>query len=204
MSNFEERLLTELRTVVAEQPEEHEQRSERRRWRWPRLVLAGGLAAVLAVAAVAGVFSLSGGTQAAYAVTKNDDGSISVQVDSLTDAAGLQSALQAAGVNAVVEYLPEGKMCKQPWFTPAGRAAAGGPEESRVGRNANGSTTFSISGDRPAGDTLVVSTQTGPNGEQALGIGWAQGTVPPCQVVDAPAGSGALGGPSVTNSAPAP
>jgi hypothetical protein len=155
----------------------------------------------VAVAAAAGVFFFSSGTQAAYAVTENADGTISVQIDSLTDAAGLQSALQSDGVNAVVEYLPEGKMCQQPWFTPAGHAA-GGTQQSSVGRNPDGSTTFSISGDRPAGDTLVISTQTGPNGEQALGIGWARGTVPPCQVVDAPAGSGPLGGQPVSNSAP--
>jgi len=202
MSNFEERLLTELRGVVAEQPEERGQRSERRAFRRPRLMLAGGLAAAVAVAAIAGVFYLSAGTSAAYAVTKNADGTITVQIDSLTDAAGLQSALQAAGVNAVVKYLPQGEMCKQPWFTPAGQGAAGGTQTSSVGRNTDGSTTFSISGDRPAGDTLVISTQTGPNGEQALGMGWAQGTVPPCQVVDAPDGSGPFGSNPVTNTAP--
>ena len=202
MSNFEERLLTELRDVVAEQPEERGQRSGRRMRGRAQLVLAGGLAAVAALAAIAAVFFLSAGTQKAYAVTKNDDGSVTVTIDSLTDAAGLQSALQADGVNAVVEYLPQGKMCRQPWFTPAGHAATGGTETSSVGRNSDGSTTFSISGDRPAGDTLVISTQTGPNGEQALGMGWAQGAVPPCQVVDAPAGSGPFGSKPVSNSAP--
>jgi hypothetical protein len=47
----------------------------------------------------------------------------------------------------------------------------------------------------PADETLVVMTQTGSGGEQALGIAWAKGNVPPCQVVDAPAGTGPLGGP---------
>jgi len=200
MSNFEDRLLQELRTVVAEQPAQRGQPS--RTWPRPRLVLAGGLVAAVAVAAATGVFFFSSGTPAAYAVTKNADGTISVEIDSLTDAAGLQSALEADGVNAVVVYLPEGKMCRQPWFTPAGAGAAGGTHESTVGRNADGSTTFSISGDRPDGDTLVISTQTGPNGEQALGMGWAQGTVPSCQVVDAPAGSGPFGKSPTVNSAP--
>ena len=49
MSNFEERLLQELRTVVAEQPAERGQPS--RASRRPRLVLAGGLVAAVAVAA---------------------------------------------------------------------------------------------------------------------------------------------------------
>lgn len=201
MSNFEERLLQELRTVVADRPAEGGQPSRSRTWRRPRMVLVAGLAAVLAVAAITGVFLFSSGTPAAYAVTKNDDGTVTVKIDSLTDAAGLESALQAAGVSAVVEYLPEGKMCKQPWFTPAGHAA-GGTQQSSIGLNTDGSTTFTISGDRPAGDTLVVSTQTGPDGEQALGMGWAQGTVPACQVVDAPAGSGPFGSKPIANSAP--
>jgi hypothetical protein len=43
----------------------------------------------------------------------------------------------------------------------------------------------------------VIATQTVGDDGHALGIAWAQGTVPPCEVVDAPAGSGPLGGPPV-------
>ena len=193
MSNFEERLLVELRDVVAAEPIE----SGRRRRSPRRLALAGGLAAVVAAAAIGGVLFLSAGTQAAYAVTKNADGSVTVEIDSLTDAAGLEAKLQAAGVPAVVEYLPVGKMCRQPWYTPAGPAAGHGMQQSSVGPSGDGATTFTISGDRPAGTTLVITTQTGPNGERALGMGYAVGAVPPCDVVDAPAGSGPLGGPPV-------
>ncbi len=192
MSNFEERLLVELRKTMTAGPVERGQR--RPVWGGPRVVLAGGVAAVLAAAAVAGVFLFSAGTQAAYAVTRNADGSVTVEIDSLTDASGLQAKLQAAGVNAVVEYLPAGKMCRQPWFTPAGHPA-GETQQSSVGPSGEGATRFTISGNRPVGATLVVTTQTGPGGERALGIGWAQGDVPPGQVVDAPAGSGPLGGP---------
>jgi hypothetical protein len=192
VSNFEERLLVELRSVVTAEPAARPRRGLPRR----RLALAGGLAAVLATAAIAGVFFFSAGTQAAYAVTTNSDGSVTVEIDSLTDAAGLQAKLQAAGVNAVVEYLPLGKMCKQPWFTPAGPGGGRGEQRSSVGGGRDGGmTTFTISGDRPAGTTLVITTQTGPGNEQALGIGWASGAVPPCQVVDAPPGSGPLGAP---------
>jgi hypothetical protein len=198
MSNFEERLLRELRGVVTAKTVVRGHR--RPLWRWPRLVLAGGLAAVVTAAAVAGVFFFSAGTQAAYAVTKNADGSVTVEIDSLTDASGLQAKLQAAGVNAVVEYLPAGKECEQPWFTPAGPGAAGGMQESEVGRTSDGSTSFTISGTRPADATLVITTQTGPGGEQALGIAWAKGDVPPCQIVDAPPGSGPLGGPPTDGS----
>jgi hypothetical protein len=190
VSNFEERLLAELRGLVREEPAP----TGRRRLGGRRIALAGGLATAVAAAATAGVFFLFTGAQAAYAVTKHADGSVTVEVDSLTDAAGLQSALQAAGVNAVVEYLPDGKMCQQPWFTPAGRHG-GMYGSSGAGPMADGKTRFTISGDVPADETLVVTTQTGAGGEQALGIAWATGTVPPCKVVHAPAGSGPLGGP---------
>ena len=192
MSNFEERLLHELRSLVAAAPAERgRRRSLRQR---PRLVLAGALAAVLAAAATAGALVLSAGTQAAYAVTRNADGTVTVEIDSLSDAAGLQAQLQAAGVNAVVQYLPEGKICRRPWFTPLGHPA-GGTTQSGVERLENGGVRFTLTADIPAGATVVIETQSGPDNETALGIGYAQGDVPPCQVVDAPAGSGPLGGP---------
>ncbi len=198
MSNYEERLLGELRSLVAVRPVNGRRR--RSLWQRPRLVFAGGLAALLAAAATVGVVFLSAGTQAAYAVTKNPDGSVTVEIDSLTDAAGLQAKLQAAGVSAVVAYLPEGKICKQPWFAPAGAAAAGGTQESEVGPTSDGAIRFTISGNHPDGTTLVITTQTGQGGERALGIAWAKGAVPPCEVVDAPPGSGPLGGPPATGS----
>jgi hypothetical protein len=198
VSNFEERLLQELRSVVAEQPVDRGQ--SRPLWRAPRLALAGGLAAVLAGAVGAGVFFLSAGTPAAYAVTRNADGSVTVEIDSLTDAAGLQAKLKAAGVNAVVEYVPAGKMCQQPWFTPAGHRA-GETQSSDVGRSSDGAIRFTISGDLTGDETLVVTTQTGLDSEQAIAFAWATGEVPPCQVVDAPAGSGPLVGPPVDGSA---
>jgi hypothetical protein len=188
MSNFEERLLVELRTIVAEAPV-----TRGRRRTVPRFALAGGLAAVLALTAVVGVVFLSAGAQAAYAVSTNADGSVTVEIDSLSDAAGLQEKLRAVGVSAVVEYLPAGKACRQPWFTPA--SSAGEMSSSEVEQTAGGASRFTISGDRPAGTTLVITTQTGPAGERALGIAFAQGDVPPCEVVDAPAGSGPFGGP---------
>ena len=199
MSNFEERLLHELRNMVVAQPVDRGQR--RPFWRGPRLVLAGGLTAVLAAAAIAGVLLLSAGTQAAYAVIRNANGTVTVEVDSITDAAGLQAKLRAAGVNAVVTYLPEGKACKQPWFTPLGRPVGSVSTQGGVDRLNGGGFRFTISADIPADATVVISTQTGPGRQQALGIALAKGEVPPCQVVDAPAGSGPLGGPPADGSA---
>ncbi|MES1247249.1 MAG: hypothetical protein ABUS54_06215, partial [Actinomycetota bacterium] len=142
MSSFEERLLVELQTTISTAPVRRGRR---------RLVAVAGVAAV-ASAAIVGVLVLDGGTPAAYAVTKHADDSVTVEVDSLTDAAGLQAALAAAGVRAVVDYLPAGKMCKQPWFTPAERNV-GLDSRTSVGPESGGGTTFTISGDRPADST---------------------------------------------------
>src|SRR5512132_3410525 len=102
---FEERLLHELRAVVAARPAPGpapasapaRQRARR------RLVLAGagGVAAVLAAVAI---FAGGGGTESAYAVTPRADGSVTVKISRLSDAAGLQRALRDAGVPAVVGY----------------------------------------------------------------------------------------------------
>ena len=161
MSNFEDRLLNELRGRVVTPPVDRGQRLPL--WRRPRLALAGGLAAMAAVAAIAGVFFFSAGTTAAYAVTKNADGSVTVQIDSLTDAAGLQAQLQAAGVSAVVVYLPAGKVCQRPWFTPADLGDTGPPTTGFQGTGSGG-VSFTITPDIPAGDTYVISTQTGAGG----------------------------------------
>ncbi len=56
------------------------------------------------------VVLVSGGS-AAYAVDKQSDGTVTVTVKSLKDAAGLQRALIAAGIPAVVTYTPTGKTC---------------------------------------------------------------------------------------------
>ncbi len=194
VTNFEERLLVELRSMIPAPVAEGGKPSPL--WRKPRLALAGGLTAVLAMAAIAGLVFLSAGTQAAYAVTKNADGTVTVQVDSFSDAPGLEAALQAAGVNAVVQYLPEGKACQQPWFTPLGRSVGDVSTKAGVTNQDGGGASFTLGANIPAGATVVISTQTGSDGEQALGVGFAQGTVPPCQVVDASAGSGPLGGSS--------
>jgi hypothetical protein len=150
---------------------------------------------VLATATISAVLVLTAGTQAAYAVTKNADGTVTVEIDSLSDADGLQTKLQAAGVNAVVQYLPEGKACQQPWFTPLGHPLGGVSTRGGVNNLSGGAASFTLSANIPADVTVVISTQTGPDTQQAFGVAFAQGEVPPCEIVDAPAGTGPLGGP---------
>jgi len=91
MTSFEDRLLVELRHVVAARPEPAPRRG--------KLVWAGATAALAAIAAAI-VVTLSGG--AAYAVESEPDGKVTVQVKDLSDAAGLQRELREAGVPATV------------------------------------------------------------------------------------------------------
>jgi hypothetical protein len=207
-ANFEERLLEELRSLVDAQRSSRPERSPRvwtsrsRR----RLGLAGSMAALLAAAAGAGVPFLVGGAASAYAVTTNDDGTVSVEINSLSDAAGLESKLREAGIPAVVRYLEPGKTCKQPWFTPASpqdRSPGEPGIKGGVVHTGDGHTRFTISKNLPADETLVIMTQTGtgmnaPSGAgspESIGIALAKGEVKPCEVVDAPAGSQPFGPP---------
>jgi len=211
---FEERLLEELRSLVVAQPSSGPGRPVRGPRAWVasrprrRLALAGGVAAVLAVAAGAGVPFLSDGTAPAYAVSTNDDGTVTVEISSLSDAAGLESKLRDAGVRAIVQYLPPGKACKQPWLGDlAPREGPPGPGEPAirggVQRTPDGRTRFTISKDLPADRTLVIMTQVagagGPSeaaGPTSIAVAFAKGDVKPCEVVDAPSGSPPLGLPA--------
>jgi hypothetical protein len=84
---------------------------------------AGGLGSlsqpVAALAVMAGLplVDVGNGAAAAYAVTANEDGTVSVEINSLRDAEGLERRLREAGVPAVVQYLPPGKACSDETFT---------------------------------------------------------------------------------------
>jgi len=99
MSTFRDALLRELQSRVAE-PAPVPRRNRPRR----RLVLAGGLTAIVAVAAVL-LGQLSGGTPA-YAVTANPDGTVSVRVDRISDVLSANRALSDRGFHTVVLAVP--------------------------------------------------------------------------------------------------
>jgi hypothetical protein len=98
LDSFESALLTELRQHAVAQPVTAPAPVRRRR----RLaaVAAAGLAA--SVAGVVGLTTL-GGTPA-YAVDVDSDGDVVVTVHRLDDAAGLEKALRAKGIDADVSY----------------------------------------------------------------------------------------------------
>ncbi|MBN6056196.1 hypothetical protein JYK22_29995, partial [Nonomuraea sp. RK-328] len=80
--------------------------------------LAAGLAVAAALAGgiVVGpsLLGKGGGATPSYAVTKDDHGVVTIQVRDFSDADGLRRRLRELGVPAIVDYVPEGKMCKEP------------------------------------------------------------------------------------------
>jgi hypothetical protein len=163
---FEDRLLEQLRQVVADRPAPAAvtYRPPRR----TRLALAGSAAVAAAAPAVA-LVATSGGVTPAYAVQSHADGSVTVTIHSLSDAAGLQRRLRAAGVPAVVDYVTVGRRgCVlsgvgagvQGESTDTAGGAASGPVHS-TGGEAGTDTGPSTSGPGPApGDRATTSSTT--------------------------------------------
>jgi hypothetical protein len=128
--NFEERLLGELKTVVAQRGAEEDAATAAvtppARRRGPRLAVTS--AAVLAAAAAALVFSSGGdNTPAAFAVEPQEGGGETIRIYSPEDAGGLEAALAEAGIRSQVDWLPAGKTCQDSRFVPStAQTAAGG------------------------------------------------------------------------------
>ncbi|MDQ8046315.1 MAG: hypothetical protein AAGC46_16400, partial [Solirubrobacteraceae bacterium] len=114
---------------------------------------------------------------------------VTVTIHSVRDAAGLQAKLVAAGIPAVVDYVPDGKACAPGRFTPAsgGLSTAsfhmGAPGSEGV---TDGPATFTFRKDEfKPGQTLVLTNSLGAN-VSATTQAVAAGTVKPCEPVDAP------------------
>lgn len=123
--SFEDRLLAELRAWVAtREPEPQGVSGLSTGRRLPRLAIAGtGVAAVAATVLIVG----AGGsdTPAAYAVTPQGNGSVSVEVRALRDPQGLERALDTAGVPAQVTYPTQDEKCDL--SSPGSKGAAPEP-----------------------------------------------------------------------------
>ena len=183
---FEDRLLAELRQVVAANPAPP---ASRRRVAVPQrllLVAAGAASAALAALIVAG-----GGGSSAYALERQSDGSVTVHINSLSDASGLEGSLRRAGIPAVVDYTPNCVPATAvppkdggPSFT-TGQADTGGPHgagarvkvTSSVRIDSREGVTFSLDPGRiPPGEKVFITTSTGH--ADAIGIEIAQKAPP--------------------------
>lgn len=124
--DFEQRLLVRLKAVVAERgaaaaaAEAAKAPATESSWRrrGPRLALGAGIA--LAAIAVALIVSAGGDNPSrAFAVEPQKGGGVTIRIYSLEDASGLEEALEDAGIQAQVTWLPAGTVCREPHYRPS-------------------------------------------------------------------------------------
>ncbi len=134
-SNFEERLLAQLKAVVAQRGAEEEVSTESAEIssRWRRAARPAALAAgVLAAAAAVLVFSSGGNNPPpafakGFAVERQRGGGVAIKIYSANNAAGLEGALAKAGIRSQVTWLAAGMRCREPRFIPStAKTSAGG------------------------------------------------------------------------------
>jgi hypothetical protein len=156
MNQFESSLLTQL-NAVADGRSAHKPLLRR-----PAFVALPAGAAGIAAAAIIGVGALSGAS-AAYAVTTASDGDVVVTINSLSDAAGLQSQLRSDGIDANVSY-------DAGTTTPPGASAGQQPAlaEGVWGVAPTPGAQTSTSGPGP---------QPGPDGLEPANVSFSQGSV---------------------------
>ncbi|MEV6038323.1 hypothetical protein AB0L65_44750 [Nonomuraea sp. NPDC052116] len=181
---FEEQLLMDLKAEIGA-------RTERRR-RVTRRLLAGGAVAGLAAAAAIAV-PLLGAETPAYAVTKQDDGTIRVEIKEFGDAGKLEQDLKAAGVTADVTYLKPRTTCAPGRGEPVGGEATT-PEEWRQSVSYKAARPRTSGVDISpryvgAGQTLVLEFAEKPYWKLKAQV--ITGQVKPCAVIDDPDGSSA-------------
>ncbi|HEX2130886.1 MAG TPA: hypothetical protein VHH15_04945 [Actinophytocola sp.] len=183
LGHFEQNLLTELREVVADQAAARRPRRSPAR----RLVPAAAGAGLLAAGLLVGLPALDGEqARAAYAIDANDDGTITVTVDRLEDADGLERQLAAHGVSAVIDYVPPGQQCRQVprRFEPMS-VTREWVDMSRPDIETDSEFSVTL---RPAlfeDKTLIIEAMRAGDGHSLLFVSVTAGPVAPCVLVDA-------------------
>lgn len=181
---FETALLADLRSEVERNRGAHQQRvvpltspaAHRRQRRY-----LPGAAAVAAAAAVAVTVTTNLPTPA-YAVSQRVNGEVTVEVNRLEGASGLEQELLEHGITAEVTYLPEGKACAR------GRYDVLDTPGLTLGVSAE---RFEVTIPPDAvgpGDTFVLSASVVPTPDgvsASVDFDIAQGPVAPCRVIDA-------------------
>ncbi|WP_433531785.1 hypothetical protein ACQPYA_06780 [Micromonospora sp. CA-263727] len=223
---FEERLLTELKTVVAAR---HAAAATPTAYRpapwwfgWRARLAALGAAVATAAVALPLALNITHPPQAsttpgsaqqamssvAYTVDVEADGSVTVRINQMRDAEGLERRLAEAGIPAKVDYVPAGKVCtNQPRYTHApesrateARSSIHTPMPSNEARlvvdfvdeiavQDPGVTVFAVKpGVLRDGETLVLELSMAGNASSGtatgvvVGYGVAQGPVRPCEL----------------------
>jgi hypothetical protein len=183
MNSFETALLNELRTIVTERSEQRPRHPLASRLRRPSFIAVPVGVAGAAAAAVVGVGALSGAT-AAYAVTTASSGDVVVTINSLSDASGLQSALRADGIDAIVNYdadgsstppIPAGSGAVDGGSSASGRAPAGtgpAPVTSQSSHQSSGSASGSSAtgSSTSTGDPAPLEIHLSGNGPDTITV----------------------------------
>ncbi|GAA4510466.1 hypothetical protein [Nonomuraea ferruginea] len=153
--------------------------------RVPRFVKLGVALSGVAAAALAALL-VNGGAAPAFAVTSQADGSIKVTINEFSDPGSLEEALADKGVNAAVDYLPEGKTCQGTRGEPA---KASGRVETGLRSNGGGVDFTITKGAVGSGETLVLAISGGGSGKAPSGMNVAviKGEVKECTPVSVPA-----------------
>jgi hypothetical protein len=183
--------------------------------RWPLAAAAGLALTLVALVLLVSPFGTNDGGRA-WAVTRNDDGTVAVEIDSLKDAGGLQHELRQAGVPTVVQYLPPGKSCAAE--TPSAGvhedsgpglqhardhrqvsdSPLGGRRAVQIRTKANGGIQFTIDATAHPDETLLIRSQglspgqapaahpAAANGVSAISVTHVRGAVRPCTLIDSP------------------
>ena len=139
-----------------------------------RTLLVAG-AGCLAVAGTAALVA-SGGSPA-YAVTKNPDGTVTLDVYQKSGIAGANAKLHQLGDNVVVVPVEVG--CPSIRWLPAPAVlVARGSISTQTAVSKGGSVTVNAQG-IPAGDILVVAVATTTNGRTTTSLGAGKLTSPP-------------------------
>jgi hypothetical protein len=184
LGGFEQRLLRELRQVVAHNspaaPAERGTPARPSRFgRGLRISLAAGAAAAAAIAVVSAVSIGGGGGSKAWAVSSNPDGTVTVTIKSLADAAGLQQKLAEAGIRSLVQYVPPGKTCAGGELSapPGAVTQTKGDPSAPPPAGARGQEYGFSSGGGKGADAGPVTESTGvppsgqhPSGSESLGV----------------------------------
>jgi hypothetical protein len=166
-----------------------------------RTLLVTGTGVAVAAAATAGVLAAGGGAATpAYALTKNPNGTITLDVYQKSGIAGINAKLHQDGDSNVV-VLPVGAGCPSLGSLPLPAVSAQGAKIT-VGTavSKSGSITVNAQG-IPAGDILVVAIQTTVSGSTvttggAARLTSASASLPSCVSLPAPPppGGGGTGG----------
>lgn len=188
LANFERRILDEVKQVVTARAATEPAVPGRDPARPGRRLLLGLTGASAAVALAVGISATIGMGEPASAVERDPDGSLRIYIREYRDPQGLQRKLEAHGVNAAVDFIPNGTQCREPravYDTEADLRYLLTPEE-----DADGEGYWKLHTDLiPPGRTFIYTMQIfgeperGRVGTAGARFNLAIGYVAPCEVV---------------------